>query len=192
MKAPAWCRPCVALLIFLVGLIPVLIYLWVFGRAASLRADLALGMLNDAYQNALLVDVRPEAEFSEMHVAGSYNWPAAQIASLNSLEHMPADLNGRTLFLLCNSGFQSAQAAQRLNALGVVDVYSLKGGMQTWIGVSHANPSLQFTEIVPAGTSLYRRMSLFEQTAVVVSAFGFKPLHMLLSALLSFILLKQK
>jgi hypothetical protein len=35
-------------------------------------------------------------------------------------------------------------------------------------------------------------MSLFEQAAVVVSAFGFKPLHMLLSALLSLLLLKQK
>ena len=43
MKPSAWFRPCVASIIFLVGLIPVLIYLWVFGASTSSSdADLAL------------------------------------------------------------------------------------------------------------------------------------------------------
>lgn len=193
MKTPVWVKPFVASIILTVGLTPVLIYGWFFGRSPTLSADAALHILNDAGQRAVLVDVRSEAEFSEIHIVGSYHWFAAKIASLNSLEQIPADFKGKTLLLICNSGFQSAQSAQRLKSLGAVAVYSIKGGIQKWIGISKTNSLLRFTNIVTSsGTSLYRPMSLFEQAAVIVSAFGFKPLHMLLSAALSFLLLKQK
>ncbi len=194
MKLPVWVRPSVALSLLVLGLIPVLIYWWLLGRVPALSAEPALEMLNDPGREALLVDVRPGDEYSEMHVVGSYSWPAADIASLTMAEQIPADFRGRRLLLICSSGLQSAQSVQKLKSLGVAEVYSIRGGLQKWIGASQAHPSLQFTEIAvsPAGAALYRPMSLFEQTAVVVSGFGFKPLHMLLSAVLGFVLLKQK
>lgn len=192
MKNQAWIRPFVALVVLLTGLIPVLIYMWVFNQAPVLDVDTALTMLNDPAQNAVLVDVRSTDEFSEMYIVGSTNWPASEIATLNSQAEMPLDFRGRKLLLICNSGFQSAQSAEKLKSLGADDVYSIKGGMQKWIGAG--NSSFQFTEIVysSTGTPLRKPMSIFEQTAAVVSGFGFKPLHMLLSAVLGFVLLRQK
>lgn len=194
MKYPAWIKPYVALLILLVGSIPIAAYLWFLGRVPTMDVDSALRLLNDPSQNAVLVDVRTNNEFLAMHVMGSHNWPAEKIASLQSLEQMPDELRDKELLLVCNTGFQSAQAVEKLRSLGVVDAYSLKGGLQKWIGISRPNASSIFTKIIYSSSeqSPYRSMTLFQQTAAVFSGFGIKPLHMLLSAMLGFILLRQK
>jgi rhodanese-related sulfurtransferase len=194
MKYPTWIKPFVALLILLVGSLPVIAYLWLLGRVPTMDANSALKVLNDPLQNAVLVDVRTDKEFLAMHVVGSYNWPAEKIASLQSLEQMPGELKDKELLLICNSGFQSAKAVEKLHSLGAVDAYSMKGGLQKWIAVSKPNSSSLFTKIAysPSEQSPYRSMTLVQQTAAVFSGFGIKPLHMLLSAVLGFILLRQK
>ena len=191
MNHPTWFRRVAAATILVTALVPVLLYFWMFGRAPALSADAALSLLNDPAQNAVLVDVRPAAEFDAMRVTGSVNWPARDIASGADL---PAAFQGKTLILICNSGLQSAQAARRLLDLGADSVFYARGGLQRWVGLTISRPGLRFTEFTRAGQAAapYQFMPLFEQVAVVVSGFGFKPLHMILSAVIGFILLKQK
>lgn len=192
MKYPTWIKSFVTLIILLVGFAPVLIYLWISTRTPILTVESGLAVLNDPGQNAILVDVRSREEFSAVHIAGSLNWPAAEIASLDSSLQIPADFQGRPLLLICNSGFQSALSGEKLRSLGVNDVYYIRGGLQSWIGISNSSSPYAKVVFPSAGTSIHRPMTLFEQTAAVVSGFGFKPLHMMLSAVLGIVLLRQR
>lgn len=194
MNHPNWFKPFIALIVLLTGSIPVLIYLWIFNRFPMVDTVSALDGLSDSKQDAILVDVRAANEFSKMHIAGSYNWPAGEIASLNSLVDMPSELKEKKLFLICNSGLQSAQATGRLQNLGMEQVFYVQGGLQKWIRVAALQPASLFTQYsyTQLSESLYIPMTMIEQVAAVVSGFGFKPLHMILSAILGFILLKQK
>lgn len=128
MQTPQWAKPFVLVTVLLAGLIPVALYLWVFGRVSVLSADAAVSMLNDPSQNAVLVDVRSEEEYEATGIPGSRHWPAGEIASLQSLSQMPADLAGRKLLLICNSGVQSALAAAGLGRW--------EAGMCTWSGAA--------------------------------------------------------
>ena len=194
MNHPIWFKPSVALIILLTGSIPVFIYLWAFSQAPMIDADSALNILNKPEHGAILVDVRSVDEFSEMHIAGSYNWPANEIASLLSLEYMNPNFKGKMLLLICDSGVQSAQAARKLQSLGASQVYYVRGGLQKWIGEGAVQPQFGYTQVTSAQKpkSSYKSMTLFEQIAAVVSGFGFNPLHMILSTVLGFVLLKQK
>lgn len=191
MNHPIWFRPVVTALVPFTFSIPILLFLWAFSRAPILDAESALSLLNNPAEKTLLVDVRSAAEFESMHVAGSVNLSVQEIAALKDL---PVKFKGMTLILICNSGFQSAQATRRLLDLGASSVYSVRGGMQKWIGLSTSHAGSPFTQFTREGWESvpYRSMSMFEQVVVILSAFGFKPLHMILSSAIGFILLKQK
>jgi rhodanese-related sulfurtransferase len=185
----------VVALVFLVGgLAPLVAYYWLFGRVSSKTSEDALQELSQPGAQAVLVDVRPADEFAQMHVEGAVHWPLAEIMALHLPAEMPVELRGRTLFLICNSGLQSAQAVARLQSIGVEQVFSVRGGIQSWIRAGAEQPQLNFSRMVYQGEIgvIYQPMPLFQQIATIISGFGFKPLHMLLSLGLFVLLLRQK
>lgn len=90
--------------------------------------------LEQALKNgALLLDVRESDEYAEGHV------PGAQLLPLSVLpvrvHEVPRD---RPVYVVCQAGGRSAQAAQLLSDAGI-DARSVTGGTAAWI--SSGRPS---------------------------------------------------
>ncbi len=84
-------------------------------------------------KDAVVVDVRPIADFSKAHIINAINIPLSSIKSqLKQLEkHKDAPV-----IVSCRSGAQSAGACKILSASGFGEVYNLKGGIMAWQSAS--------------------------------------------------------
>ncbi len=154
------------------GLAPIGLFWFLFGRAPSVSVTEAKGLLTrQTDPAALLVDVRPAAVYASNHVAGAVNWPADAITSLADAKAVPASLQGKKLLLICDTGLSSALAVDKLRKLGVSDAFNVSGGMVAWLDFGDGKKSdLPFHAMTP-----------LEQWLAVSIAFGIKPVYMMLS-----------
>ena len=90
-------------------------------------ADFAAGL--DTIDNALLLDVRTDAEFASGHLNG-----ATQIDFYrDDFEEAIARLDkNQPVFVYCRSGNRSGKAAKQMKAMGFKEVYNLEGGIGAW------------------------------------------------------------
>ncbi|HCP40829.1 MAG TPA: rhodanese-like domain-containing protein [Cryomorphaceae bacterium] len=90
-------------------------------------ADFAAGI--DNADNALVLDVRADAEFVSGHLNG-----AIQIDFYrDDFQETLSKLNmSRPVFVYCRSGNRSGKAAKQMKALGFKEVYNLEGGIGEW------------------------------------------------------------
>jgi rhodanese-related sulfurtransferase len=77
--------------------------------------------------NAYVVDVREAHEFQSGHIPGAVNLPLSLLPV--RYRELPSD---RTLYLVCEIGARSGQAARAL-AAGGWDAVNVTGGTQAWI-----------------------------------------------------------
>ncbi len=175
------------------GLLPILAYWLLVGRAPTVTADEAAELL--AGPDVVLVDVRTAEEFAAGHVSGSHSWPLSEIAALPADAELPPDLRNRTLLLLCRVGTRSARAALLLARSHEGRVYNVRGGLGEWTTAAPACP-LAFARMqLPGGRSeelSYRESSILEQWAVTLSAFAVKPVYMILSLVLIIVLRRAR
>ena len=82
---------------------------------------------------ALLLDVRESDEYAEGHVPGAQLLPLSVLPV--RMHELPRD---RPVYVVCQGGGRSAQAAQLLSDAGV-DARSVTGGTAAWI--SSGRPS---------------------------------------------------
>ena len=75
----------------------------------------------------LLIDVREESEWNEVHIPGALLLPLSQFVARQ--EEIPA---GRALIMQCRSGGRSGQAALALRTAGRTNVANLAGGITDW------------------------------------------------------------
>ncbi len=78
--------------------------------------------------NAILLDVRTEAEVKEGTISGSQNIVFDE-AFANKLGSLPT---GVPIFVYCAAGKRSAKAAAIMKEKGFKEVYQLKGGLNAW------------------------------------------------------------
>ncbi|MCA1719815.1 MAG: rhodanese-like domain-containing protein [Actinobacteria bacterium] len=76
---------------------------------------------------AVVIDVREPDEYAEGHVAGARSLPLSQLPTRT--QEVPTD---QTVYLVCQGGGRSAQAADLLSGAGH-DVRSVVGGTKAWI-----------------------------------------------------------
>jgi rhodanese-related sulfurtransferase len=124
--------------------------------------------------SAIIVDTRDPAAFKTKHIEDAVNWPLQEIMALQSPDEIPGQLRKSALYLVCRSGISSAFAVKKLKTLSKQNVFSVKGGVQAW----------------EAGD--FRESYLVEQLAIVIAAFGIKPVYMLLSLLFIILLWNSK
>lgn len=80
----------------------------------------------------VLLDVRPEAEYNQFHIAGARNVPLAEIASIVPELHAQQALN--TVFVLAsNDEVAATEGWKILSAESVPNVYILEGGINEWL-----------------------------------------------------------
>lgn len=78
-------------------------------------------------QGALLVDVREQNEYADIHADGAQLIPLS--AFENRFSELPTD---RPLVIICRSGARSARAGEFLLQNGYQDVSNLAGGTLAW------------------------------------------------------------
>lgn len=85
-------------------------------------------------QNATVVDVRAEADFSKGHITGARHVPMADIEKqqLAGLEKLKAE----PIIVVCQAGMTAQKAAASLLKQGFSSVSVLQGGMGSWTGAS--------------------------------------------------------
>ncbi len=99
------------------------------GGKGMLTPQEATEMINR--KDAVVVDVRPIADFSKSHIINSINIPAASLnKQLSQLEKYKD--KGVPVILACRSGAQSSVACKTLAKSGFEEVYNLKGGILAW------------------------------------------------------------
>jgi rhodanese-related sulfurtransferase len=83
--------------------------------------------------DAVVVDVRPMADFSNGHIINALNIPIGsfqnQIGQLEKHRDKP-------IIITCRSGVQSSNAYKALQKEGFEQVYELRGGMLAWEGAN--------------------------------------------------------
>jgi len=81
------------------------------------------------HQDALVVDVRPAADFAQGHIINALNLPMngfkKQIGTLHKHKE-------RSILVTCRSGSQSAMACQQLRKEGFEKIHNLRGGVLAW------------------------------------------------------------
>lgn len=195
MAKRGWLKALVISLITLGLIIPIALYWWLLGRIPTLTARRALEFLHGPDENVVLVDVRDTGTFLAGHVDGAQNWPIEQIMAVSSTDQVPAPFQEKTLLFLCEGGLPSAAVVHRLQALGLDKVYNVRGGLQAWIAAWDGACQTRFCQFESPlrGTAdrSFRIAPGYEQWTAVISAFGIKPLYMLLSLVVVVVLIRR-
>lgn len=94
------------------------------------QEEWAEGILSD--ENAIVLDVRTEAEYDEGNIPNAINIDIHQgqgfIYKLEELD------KSKTYYVYCRSGARSGQACKIMDELGFEKAYNLVGGILDWEG----------------------------------------------------------
>lgn len=80
-------------------------------------------------ENALVVDLRPLADFDKGHIAGSKN---VLMSQFDPESKVLAPAKQLPIVVVCQSGMTAGGAAKRLKAAGFERVHVLEGGIAAW------------------------------------------------------------
>lgn len=111
----------------LAAIIALLIHNLLITGKGSVDSTGATDLINR--KDALVVDVRPTADFAKGHIISAVNIPMngfkKQIGTLQKNKDKP-------ILVTCRSGSQSTMACQQLRKEGFEDVHNLRGGILAW------------------------------------------------------------
>ena len=97
------------------------------GGKDNINPQQATLMMN--HEDAVVVDVRPMADFGKGHINNAVNIPingfANQMGQLEKKKDKP-------IIVACRSGNQSHMACRKLRKAGFEKVYNLRGGIMAW------------------------------------------------------------
>jgi rhodanese-related sulfurtransferase len=79
--------------------------------------------------NKVLIDVREPSEVKRGYIAGAVNIPLSQLNQ--RIGEIPT---GKSIYLYCQSGMRSKQAARVLQKNGFRELAHLQGGITAWNG----------------------------------------------------------
>lgn len=99
------------------------------GTAFGVSPQRAVQILNQ--EDALPVDLRPEADFRAGHIINAIHLSAKDI--VDGAARL-ARFKERALLVYCESGTQSGSAVKALQRQGYTKVYRLGGGLAAWRG----------------------------------------------------------
>ena len=89
-----------------------------------------------ADDNAIILDVRTEAEVAERKIPNSINIDIHK--GQGFIDELEALDKTKSYFVYCRSGARSAQACAEMNQLGFENAYNLEGGFMAWEGETTA------------------------------------------------------
>jgi rhodanese-related sulfurtransferase len=97
------------------------------GSSGNLSPQQATEKINR--EDAIVVDVRPMADFNKGHILGAKNFPMnGLMKQVGQLEKHKKD----PIIVSCRSGAQSSMACKQLRKAGFENVFNLRGGILAW------------------------------------------------------------
>ncbi len=177
----------VILLIGIVGAIPIILYLLLFYSDKSRDAEWCLSLLKDT-KKVVLIDVHQPHAYEKEHISGAINIEKDII--LNKYDGIDAAIKAKTWILICEGGISTNYIANKLKNTKT-DIYTAEGGLQRWKALQFTDTDSLFCHLIVNDKPLtfpYKNTSSVEQLMLVLSAFVVKPLYMILSFLLFFLL----
>lgn len=101
------------------------------GSKGAVDAIGATALINR--EDALVIDVRPMADYAQGHIVGAKNIPGSSLKDqLSQLEKY----KDRTIVVNCRSGSTSQAACKTLREAGFSKVFNLRGGIMGWQNAS--------------------------------------------------------
>jgi rhodanese-related sulfurtransferase len=98
------------------------------GGAPNLSTAEAINLINR--NNALVLDVREDAEFASGHIVDAKHIPLAKLAErLNELNKY----KDKPILVNCQRGMRSAKACDILRKAEFKQVHNLQGGLDAWL-----------------------------------------------------------
>jgi rhodanese-related sulfurtransferase len=123
-----------ALVLALIGILGAIAWTFVYPRIQGVRKVTPLDatqMIN--HEEAVVLDVRGDAEFKEGHILNSLHIPMKYLSDqMRKLEKY----RSRPIITACRTGQQSAGACTMLRKHGFERVYNLSGGILAWQNAS--------------------------------------------------------
>jgi rhodanese-related sulfurtransferase len=116
-----------ALFLALVVILSLLAYNLAVGEKGSVDPVGATELVNR--RDAVIVDVRPTADFAQGHIINAINIP------MNGFKNQTAVLQkhkDKPIIVACRSGSQSSMACRQLRKEGFPEVFNLRGGVMAW------------------------------------------------------------
>jgi len=98
-------------------------------RAASFAAVGPQDAIRLMNQNAVVLDLRPAADFAAGHLTGARNLPPDQILKANEVLKKYKE---KPLVVYCDSGSLGGSAARQLAEQGFTKAVNLRGGLAAW------------------------------------------------------------
>ncbi|MGR8980151.1 MAG: rhodanese-like domain-containing protein [Gammaproteobacteria bacterium] len=95
-----------------------------FGKITPLNA---VTKMNES--DAIIIDVREAADFSESHIEQAINAP---LSKLGDYLAKLSDHKNKPVLVACQNGTRSLSAAKLLTKEGFEQVFVINGGMQAW------------------------------------------------------------
>ena len=91
----------------------------------------AVRLIND--RDAIVVDLRPVADFKRGHILNALSIPLAKLGERTTELSKSKE---RPVILYCALGGSAVQAADQLRKAGFAEVYPMQGGLNNWMGSS--------------------------------------------------------
>ncbi|MGB0403268.1 MAG: rhodanese-like domain-containing protein [Salibacteraceae bacterium] len=88
-------------------------------------------LVEEAGDNAVLIDVRTPEECAEGIIPGARN---INLMGHDFMEQISQMDKSKTYFMICRSGGRSGSACGAMSQTGFSNVYNLNGGMMSWDG----------------------------------------------------------
>ena len=112
----------------LFGILGALVWTFIGGGSTQRISPAgATRLIND--QDALVLDVRSDGEFSEGHVVNAMNIPLASLAErTDKLEKY----RKKPILPICANGSQATSAAKTLRQKGFEQMFAVTGGIAAW------------------------------------------------------------
>ena len=85
-----------------------------------------------ADDNAVILDVRTDAEFNEGSIPDAINFDIYQGQFF--IDNIEALDKSKNYYVYCRSGARSAKACEMMNSIGFDNAYNLLGGFLEWDG----------------------------------------------------------
>lgn len=117
---------------FILYLLLALFVVWmIYRQVAPVKGlrNLQVREFKTEYKGNPLIDVREKHEFKRGHIAGAVNISLSQLKQ--RLGQIPKD---KPVYLYCQSGMRSKQAAKILSKNGYSQMAHLSGGIMAWDG----------------------------------------------------------
>jgi len=164
---------CLGLAIVGAGVLPVLVYWQLFETVPAVSPDEAKALLAETNAAVMLVDIRSPKAFAAAHIPGAVNCPFDYANA--RLGNLVVPTKDTKILVICNSGLTSARAVKLMRDTAFIsirhNIFNVAGGISAW-------------NTIAGGKCIAlnaRHISTAEQWLAVVTAFGVKPLYMLLA-----------